>query len=92
LTDFAWKFYRNILRLVFQLHYSTNSGWGESIIGLGGTQIFLPGCNFKTAQYAAQEIGRATVLSHTSRDPEENEHQEGALSSGAPMVLPFIIS
>jgi type IV secretory pathway TraG/TraD family ATPase VirD4 len=41
---------------------------GNAILGSVGTMLFLPGLDKETAQYAAERIGKTTVLQHTSVD------------------------
>jgi type IV secretory pathway TraG/TraD family ATPase VirD4 len=51
--------YQNISQL--RMHYGADQA--DAILGSVGTRIFLPGCNYQTARYAAEEIGRSTVVS-----------------------------
>jgi type IV secretory pathway TraG/TraD family ATPase VirD4 len=51
-----------------QLYKQHGRDGAQAILGSIGTQIFLPGLDSETAQYAAKRIGRTTVLQHTSVD------------------------
>jgi type IV secretory pathway TraG/TraD family ATPase VirD4 len=51
-----------------QLYKQHGRDGAQAILGSIGSQIFLPGLDSETAQYAARRIGRTTVLQHTSVD------------------------
>jgi type IV secretory pathway TraG/TraD family ATPase VirD4 len=51
-----------------QLYKQHGRDGAQAILGSIGSQIFLPGLDSETAQYAAKRIGRTTVLQHTSVD------------------------
>jgi type IV secretory pathway TraG/TraD family ATPase VirD4 len=51
-----------------QLYKQHGRDGAQAILGSIGTQIFLPGLDSETAQYAARRIGRTTVLQHTGVD------------------------
>jgi type IV secretory pathway TraG/TraD family ATPase VirD4 len=51
-----------------QLYKQHGRDGAQAILGSISSQIFLPGLDAETAQYAARRIGRTTVLQHTSVD------------------------
>jgi type IV secretory pathway TraG/TraD family ATPase VirD4 len=51
-----------------QLYKQHGRDGAQAILGSIGTQIYLPGLDIETAQYAARRIGRTTVLQHTGVD------------------------
>ena len=51
-----------------QLYKQHGRDGAMAILGSIGTQIFLPGLDTETAQYAVKRIGRTTVFQHTSVD------------------------
>jgi type IV secretory pathway TraG/TraD family ATPase VirD4 len=53
---------------VGQLYKQHGRDGALAILGSIGTQVFLPGLDSETAQYAVKRIGRTTVLQHTSVD------------------------
>lgn len=60
--------YQNIGQL-YKQHGRDSS---QAILGSIGTQIFLPGLDSETAQYAARRIGRTTVLQQSVVDATGN--------------------
>jgi hypothetical protein len=77
--------YQNVSQVY--MHYEQHEA--EAILGSGGTRIFLPGSNFKTAAYAAEEIGRTTVLSYASSDSEEGSRGDVRLAeAGRDLIDP----
>lgn len=51
---------------ISQLHTHYGREQADAILGSVGTRIFLPGSNYQTARYAAEEIGHTTVVSQVA--------------------------
>jgi type IV secretory pathway TraG/TraD family ATPase VirD4 len=74
---------------VGQLYKQHGRDGAQAILGSISTQIFLPGLDSETAQYAVKRIGRTTVLQHTNVDaPGSTYDNERLAETGRDLIDP----
>jgi type IV secretory pathway TraG/TraD family ATPase VirD4 len=74
---------------VGQLYKQHGRDSAQAILGSIGTQIFLPGLDSETSQYAVKRIGRTTVLQHTNVDaPGSTYDNERLAETGRDLIDP----